>query len=488
MEILWNREGFRQYMRIRGLEINTEDYALNKYQGAKIQGMLPLELQILDGQVTLCYEVSGCTNLEQMFQEQEMGLDALHKLFSKLWKVCGDLEEYLLPVERIMLRPEFIFYRPSNQEIYFAYLPGDGEQDFRDELKGLVEFCMKRAKHVDSRAVMFVYGLYRKIQDEEVSLRELMTYMQDFAEEEIDNPMYVVKKEVQQELLLEEEKQGIGLCSADMSQGIGLCLEDLSQVEHSIQQKKTVEEREPFWKEHGFIKRIFGMAAILCGMGMILFLARFLWVTQRSADMRNTIIFGVLALFAVNGYIRYRRRERELRLVESSMKKWEKIEPDFHMGREEAKPIKSYVTAVDERLPEERSRTLAVAEETNVLSNFAGGEEKECYVLRGLSGQEDIELAILPMIIGRQAGEADLVIMDSSISRRHASLYVLDHHLYIEDLGSTNGTYVGNHRLKEQQSLWIKEGDSIVLGRLRYQVALDRVSSPWKADGEKKNT
>ncbi|MEJ2463703.1 MAG: FHA domain-containing protein [Candidatus Thiodiazotropha sp.] len=49
------------------------------------------------------------------------------------------------------------------------------------------------------------------------------------------------------------------------------------------------------------------------------------------------------------------------------------------------------------------------------------------------------------------------------LSRRHAHIFVQDDHLMVEDLGSTNGTFLSDRRLDEHASI-LKDGDTIAFG------------------------
>ncbi len=64
-------------------------------------------------------------------------------------------------------------------------------------------------------------------------------------------------------------------------------------------------------------------------------------------------------------------------------------------------------------------------------------------------------------IIGREAG-ADIVISDAEVSRKHARIYLVSGGYTIEDLGSTNGTFVGGQRLIGPHALL--SGESIMFG------------------------
>ncbi|MBI4703551.1 MAG: FHA domain-containing protein [Deltaproteobacteria bacterium] len=84
--------------------------------------------------------------------------------------------------------------------------------------------------------------------------------------------------------------------------------------------------------------------------------------------------------------------------------------------------------------------------------------------LRLLCGSaEGVELTLRDperLVIGR-AAEADLVLTAGMVSRRHALLVLEGGRLHLEDLGSTNGTYVNGRRVRTQQLL---VGDRVLIG------------------------
>lgn len=60
--------------------------------------------------------------------------------------------------------------------------------------------------------------------------------------------------------------------------------------------------------------------------------------------------------------------------------------------------------------------------------------------------------------------------LDRGVSREHARLHVEDGRLYVTDLGSTNGTFLGAKKLKPNEATLIGKGDELLLGRLSVQV------------------
>jgi diguanylate cyclase (GGDEF)-like protein len=64
-------------------------------------------------------------------------------------------------------------------------------------------------------------------------------------------------------------------------------------------------------------------------------------------------------------------------------------------------------------------------------------------------------------VVGRDH-DCDIVVDLDNVSRRHARFSVTTHGVTVEDLGSTNGTYVGEKEIREQTQL--RSGDFVKVG------------------------
>lgn len=86
------------------------------------------------------------------------------------------------------------------------------------------------------------------------------------------------------------------------------------------------------------------------------------------------------------------------------------------------------------------------------------------YVLRFISGKyqggEFPIVAEKQVLVGRSS-DLDMVLVEDMVSRKHARIAMSQDQIWIEDLGSTNGTFVNGEKIKRAR---LKEGDRVLIG------------------------
>jgi len=90
------------------------------------------------------------------------------------------------------------------------------------------------------------------------------------------------------------------------------------------------------------------------------------------------------------------------------------------------------------------------------------GAPTQVVVVEGANEGESALLDHAPILIGR-GPDAGIRLDDDYVSTRHARIASSGDQWFVEDLGSTNGTYIGSHRLTQPTTLQL--GSQVRIGK-----------------------
>lgn len=112
--------------------------------------------------------------------------------------------------------------------------------------------------------------------------------------------------------------------------------------------------------------------------------------------------------------------------------------------------------------------TILLAESTPYEASSSNGKMNNTRTLVGQRDNADIVMSTFPAHIGNLLGKANYPIDNAMISRDHAVITYECGVYYIEDQGSTNGTFVNGSRLSPYEPIQIRDGDIVELANERY--------------------
>lgn len=112
--------------------------------------------------------------------------------------------------------------------------------------------------------------------------------------------------------------------------------------------------------------------------------------------------------------------------------------------------------------------------------------EQSRFALRFVSGK--YQGAVFPLREGREvivgrSSDVDLVLAEDLVSRRHARLAVEDGVVVLQDMGSTNGTFLNGQRVKKAR---LAEGDRILIGGSLLKLVAVDAETVSRSDAEVK--
>lgn len=115
--------------------------------------------------------------------------------------------------------------------------------------------------------------------------------------------------------------------------------------------------------------------------------------------------------------------------------------------------------------PANARKCRSCSEDISDITPVPDKEEEQnasAYVLSSLDGQYAYKVTAGEVIIGRENRMEEYLSAKSYVSRAHAKLILAENALYIENMSSTNFTYVNNKKIQEKMKL--QDGDEVGLG------------------------
>jgi hypothetical protein len=116
---------------------------------------------------------------------------------------------------------------------------------------------------------------------------------------------------------------------------------------------------------------------------------------------------------------------------------------------------------------------------TVLLSDYIKGKRGNGVCLRYKEGDNsldgelrEINVEKIPWIIGNMDKNCDTVIRNRLVSHIHACITKVDDEYFIEDMNSTNGTYVNGERLMMNSRKKISDSDVITFAAISYIVEM----------------
>ncbi|MCA9673700.1 MAG: DUF4388 domain-containing protein [Kofleriaceae bacterium] len=107
------------------------------------------------------------------------------------------------------------------------------------------------------------------------------------------------------------------------------------------------------------------------------------------------------------------------------------------------------------------------------------------YALRFISGKYqggEFPLRMNREIIIGRSSDLDMVLVEDMVSRRHAKITTTEGDIYIQDMGSTNGTFVNGEKIAGRARL--TEGDRILVGTSIIKVVGSDASASAESEAE----
>ena len=411
-EVSYQRNIAGSYMKIPVSRINEFDERLILKK--KLPGLIPVERCFMDGRGEYWYQITGKQSLDTYCRLQDVSVAFIEQVILSVCSEIEILEWNLLDINCLQLEPELVYISNQTQEVLFCVYP-ENTQDISLGFQQLMEYLLTRIDHKDEEMVRLGYGIYEKTLREGYNILDIREFIVQRRNER--NP----------QIQDNSEMDGLGKATEGKRKSDKVAKQDrIRNVDRTGKQeekgvlKKQVEEACPASET--------GVRDWRNGLGK----TQEIW-----AAMQETW-----------GHI---RKLLKTPLIPERTKKKELSQADFFYDTEEEEELEPVI---------EIHPTVCIGQ-----GNL---REEGLLLYEGRDTYPDYHIQKEVCTVGKDQA-SDLLLQKETVSRHHAKIRKMEDGYYIEDLNSTNGTYLNDELLSYKEPRLLHSSDLICFADVKYR-------------------
>lgn len=461
-KIQYEQENNIRYMKMEFCNITEEaTYEIKMLMNNKISSFLPISIKTINNKNIYFYDVTSKQQFCKIYEFTKLQMKDVALILNSLEAMAQIVNNYMLNLDSVMVTPDMLFLDLTNKKLVFTYIPiCDGMEAELDErpsfdkyIKELFDFIIEHFDHeYDKKSVVKIYYIYQKIIQHEYNIIKISDLLYEQEEVSIqDNEINADDK--QEELVIKEIPQEI--------------IED----EVECKNKSLINT----------VSIIKGIAAFLFVLNIAKILAPeivplpYSGIIPIIACVCLTALLLTLSKIPDYAFIRLNKRSIKQPFTISSNKKCNggdngtdnTTDSTFCNTKDDLKN-----DFIDDSVKKDDSQDV---EHTMLLSDYFEKSTKSKNIKMTYCGEdnlEDIYIDKLPCIVGSMSEHCNYVINSKIVSHIHMCILKIENMYYIEDMNSTNGTYLNGERLIANERKEIKKDDLVLVATLPYKVEM----------------
>ena len=441
MNVTYQRELNEAYMILEGEE-ECEEYALRILQENRLKGVMSLGIREVDGKRDYWFAISDGKPLDRILEKRSLEYEEICHMIRSISKILGQMEEYLLNPEHLLLDPSFLYlgnrtlprgqghsYHETDFSKVMVCCHPAWSRDFYEQMRILMQFFINKMDHRDAHGVEAAYQMFHVTEKEYFRMDELLQII-DTAQNTADEETEVAEKNPDTNLKMEQHRRS----TESKKTGRGAKVKEAS--DSSMKKEQPLKKTSVKTGDRTVIKRFPTVLAMILQIAGALLLGLAAWIRYRMGWIDTTVIGAAIICLAVGLLIR----------------------------RTAGKDVEEHITDtyVSHSTNEYREARIYGEGGTELLTGSFPGRSTPILVSENLTEQENIPLGTMPFTLG--SGEGVNGRLDwSTISREHAVVECQGGQYSLKDCHSTNGTFLNGRKLEAEQWYPLHFGDEIVL-------------------------
>lgn len=158
MEVVNKKDGNKNFMIIKGIEIDENDYKFKMLKNNNIENVIPIGLRVIDGEKQLYYNVTEYITVKAMFSRKKMSGKDLYNLIKDIKKLSKSTKEYLMDLNDFLFDINYVYINKKTGEYGFCYCPNEYE-DVQQNMRNIFDSILECIDHNNKPAVLMAYGI-----------------------------------------------------------------------------------------------------------------------------------------------------------------------------------------------------------------------------------------------------------------------------------------------------------------------------------------
>lgn len=411
--------------------IFIEDFRTKMILNNSIKGILKTHIQYTNSKPSFCYDISGLQSLSIILESKPLDYNLLSHLIYNIYDTLLSCEKYMLDVDKLQLVPEQLFLNSDYSNISLCYLPLKNE-DFTTSMKSLFEYLLKHIDHKDEKCVYVTYSIHNHCLKDILTPNILLSFLSSDTIEQTNK--------ISMESTITNPK--INHISTTNSDDYATFTRPLiaSQPDNYLSNEPINLSNTRKLPPETIGKICFLATCLIVGLVVTSCFYLFDFIDLTIFIILLIILFVTCAITGYNIFI--------------------KIEG----------PINALLSKDNTKL-DIPSFYLEDTGDTVLLSTVENNNS-HMLIYTGSDMNSQVDLTHYPFTIGK-SNDCDLVLSNPIISRLHSriSCNLNDKNItsyFLEDLNSTNGTYINGTLISPYKKYNLSSGDNVTFGHLTY--------------------
>ncbi len=440
MDVSYQRSPNRSYMILSGEE-SGEGYEEEMLRQNAVTLLLSFYMIELDKGLQVWYDITRLRSVRDIVRQEGVTVENIYMFLNGIATAFSMLSQYLISQKNIIIDPDTVYFdRETPPGVRLCYCPLVHE-DYSAQLQGLMSFFMEEVDHEKDQITKLVYELYEMCQDP-VSLEELVDAVRREMPDDINEKAVI--KDISFDGPISREPGEFSV-QQDLEQ---------SYLSKDAEPSSTSKDRKLFSSKE---RRTFTPSKdrMISEYSSDPYEEEQAVIPKKKAKRWDNMSLGerIKGFFAEKFPVLAKTGKKGRKNQEDQSDAPHDFSQDFVFD-----PDTDILTKTVFMKPENENDHTSEAGFQGVLI-YDGKDGEQNHYINGSSFR-----------IGSQENDNEAVLHSKVVSRHHAMITKSGSSFFIEDLNSTNGTYVNGTLLPYHDKVKLKKMDQIVFADVAYHI------------------